>query len=399
VERAATISYEEVLDVPAGRRSFNTTLVPVIDASGRVHRIIGVAHDVTKERETVEALRASEERFRQLAENVREVFWLRDVESNALLYISPGYELVWALSPETIMANPMAWGASIHPDDRARVAAVDARTRLEPTDTTYRIVRPDGAERWVRARTFLVRGAEGQTYRINVDIGATDESGLPAGPYVLFAAKDTGAGMDGPTQAPIFEPFFTTKEVGSGTGLGLATVFGIMEQSGGAIRVESAPGKGSTFFIYFPRVAEALPVAVAVAVAEASASTAGGNETILLVEDDHQVREATRAILRRLGYVVLDAQNAGEALLSCEQHEGPIHLLLTDVVMPRMSGRQLAERLGPLRPEMKVLFMSGYPDASFGDGNVIDEATSFVAKPVTPEALGAKVRAVIDARR
>jgi two-component system cell cycle sensor histidine kinase/response regulator CckA len=224
---------------------------------------------------------------------------------------------------------------------------------------------------------------------------AAVHSEVRPGPHVLLSVADTGQGMDDEVQAHLFEPFFTTKERGKGTGLGLATVYGIVHQSGGHIRVNSAADRGSTFLVYLPR-AEAIEGGAREAERPLLPHPSPGTETVLLAEDEEVVRRLARDILSENGYRVLEAANGREALLLSEAHRGEIHLLLTDVIMPKMSGRELAERVRPLRPDLRILYMSGYVDDAILRHDVLEDRVPFLQKPFTAEELARKVREVLD---
>jgi PAS domain S-box-containing protein len=212
------------------------------------------------------------------------------------------------------------------------------------------------------------------------------------GAYARLTVQDTGTGMDAPTQARIFEPFFTTKEKGKGTGLGLSTVYGVVKQSGGYIEVQSEIGKGTTFIIYMPTVEAAIETDATV-----HENAAGkGVETILLVEDEAALRTLSRNLLQLGGYTVIEAQNGNEALEIVEKHQGTIHLLLTDVVMPGISGRELAKKLTLQRPDLKVVYMSGYTGQAVGDNEVLGKRSFFLQKPFSRQSLTQKVREALD---
>ncbi len=534
-------------------RTKNLLADPVVNA------FVSNLRDITERRRSEAALRAGEARFRQLAESIREVFWMTDLEKGVMVYVSPAYESVWGRSCESLYASPQDWSDALHPEDRARVLeAATTRQAVGTYDEEYRIVRPDGTVRWIHDKAFPVRDEGGRVVRVagvaedvtarrelegqfrqsqkmeavgrlaggiahdfnnllsvvlgyadlalgdlppgerlrddlieikrageraagltqqllafsrqqvmaprvldlaevvagtermlrrlvgedvelallstpgagrckvdpgqveqvvmNLVVNARDAMPLGGrltietcavvfdegytrehldvapGAYVMLSVSDTGCGMDAATRSRIFEPFFTTKEKGKGTGLGLSTVFGIVKQSGGHVWVYSEPGVGTTFKVYFPQVQEASEAAAPRAT---QAEVLGGSETILLVEDEEQVRAFTLVVLRRAGYHVLDAANGSEGLLVGEQHGGRIDLLLTDVVLPRMSGRQLAERLCPTRPEMRVIYMSGYTEDAVLKQGVLHAGVPFLQKPLTPTALLRKVREVL----
>ncbi|MCP4664338.1 MAG: PAS domain S-box protein, partial [bacterium] len=222
---------------------------------------------------------------------------------------------------------------------------------------------------------------------------ADEHPGFRPGPHVLLTVSDTGCGMDREVREQVFEPFFTTKKPGKGTGLGLATVHGIVKQHGGSIRVDSEPGRGTTFKVYFPRVTEAVE---GTPLPEARPETGRSSETVLVVEDDEAARRLVCAILRKHGFTVIDAGNAEESLRLVERHQGPVHLLLTDVVMPQMSGRELYRRLVASLPHLRVLYMSGYTEDVIAHHGVLEDGVDLVQKPVSVEVLAGKVREVLD---
>jgi len=248
----------------------------------------------------------------------------------------------------------------------------------------------------VNARDAMPNGGKliFETANIDLDQSYADlHVGVTSGPYVMLAVSDTGSGMDAQTRSHLFEPFFTTKEKGKGTGLGLATVYGFIKQSGGNVWVYSEPGMGTTFKIYLPREAACVAAPRPMVI---SASQQRGSETVLVAEDEDSIRSLVLGILQAYGYTVLAAGCPLEALKIIKEFNTHIDLLLTDVVMPQMSGRQLAEQMSAARPNTKVLYMSGYPDSTIAHFGVLNAGVPFLQKPFTPEGLTQKVREVLD---
>jgi CheY-like chemotaxis protein len=250
----------------------------------------------------------------------------------------------------------------------------------------------------VNARDAMPRGGKLTLETSNVELDETIAQTHSAEPghYVMLAVTDSGTGMDAETQSHIFEPFFSTKPMGRGTGLGLSTVYGIVKQSGGHIWVYSEVGYGTCFKIFLPPAHEQPEIVTEQTPPE---SWQRGNQTILLVEDEDSVRELTRTILAACGYTVIAAGGAELALRLAEKHVGPIHLLLTDVVMPECNGHELAQRLSKVRPDTRILYMSGYTDNVIAHHGMLEHDTFFLQKPFTPAALAEKVHQVLNAPR
>jgi PAS domain S-box-containing protein len=430
LQTGKALTYELEMKMPSGPRHFLSTKSPHFGPNGELIGLIGVSLDITDRRKLEEQLRQTQkmEAIGTLSGGIAHDF-------NNLLTVIKGYtSLVLNVTPD---ASTQALVAQIdQAADRAaaltsQLLAYSRRTVLQPRvfnlntlvlnldkmlrrligeDIVMKSViepklgsikaDPGQVEQVimnlaVNARDAMPKGGSLTIETANVTLdeayGRTHE-GVRPGSYIMLAVSDTGTGMDAATRSHIFEPFFTTKGVGRGTGLGLSMAYGIVKQSGGSIEVYSEPDHGTTFKIYLPRVeepVESLP-------GKSADTPSRGNETVLLVEDDEQVRDLAREILVKCGYTVLAAESAAEVVTHCENHAGPIHLLLTDVVMPGVGGREIASQVSTRRPGIKVLYMSGYTTNAVVHHGVLDPGTHFLQKPFTPASLAAKIREVLN---
>ncbi len=425
------LGIEEVQTRPDGSKAvLLTSKVPLRDAAGAVVGVLGVYQDVTDRKLLEEQYRQAQkmEAVGRLAGGVAHDF------NNLLTVINGFSQLLLASLPERHearsaveeigkageraanltrqllafsrkqMLQPRVLDLNALVADMARMLPrllgedVELRTTLAP-DLPRIKADPGQVEQVVmnlvvNSRDAMPRGGKLtiETADAVLDEGyCRNHPGLRPGRYVLLAVSDTGSGMDPATLARVFEPFFTTKEQGKGTGLGLATVYGIVQQTNGHVAAYSEVGIGTTFKVYLPATDEARPASVA-----GPAATPGGRETVLLVEDEESVRSLARRLLHALGYHVLEASSGPDALRLAAAHRGGIDLLLTDVVMPRMSGRELADRLAEARPGVKVLYMSGYTDDAVVRHGVLEEGVAFLQKPFPPAALATRVREVLD---
>jgi two-component system, cell cycle sensor histidine kinase and response regulator CckA len=435
---------EERILGPQGYRTFLSSKAPYRDADGRVVGLIGNARDITDRKRAEQELLAAEERFQQ-AQRLESVGRLAGGvahDFNNLLTV--------ILGASDVLGEDLREGRAASPEDVAQIRSAGERAR----DLTgqllafarRQVVAPvpldlneavRGSERLLRrvlgedvqlavglapglwtvrcdpgqveqvilnlamnARDAMPRGGRLGLLTANVEVDeaqAARQPGLRAGRWVRLTVEDSGTGMSPEVRAHLFEPFFTTKAKGSGTGLGLATVHGIVSQAGGVVQVRSVPGQGSTFEVYLPHVegvVQAAPPAAVVVVA-----AAGGHETVLAVEDDPLVREVTARALRAGGYRVTVAANGDDALDAAARLPGELHLLVTDVVMPGMDGRALADELRRLHPGLRVLYVSGYTQDVISHHGVLDAGVELLPKPFTTAALLARVRAVLDAPR
>jgi two-component system, cell cycle sensor histidine kinase and response regulator CckA len=415
------------------QRTIRARTFPVFDHSGRVYRTVGLAEDITDLLHTEDQLRQAQkmEAVGRLAGGIAHDF-------NNLLSVILGFsELVIAdltseghpslpdvqqiqqagqsaanltrqllafsrrqiLQPQILDLNQVLMRVQAL---LQRVIGEDVTLNVKLTDRLHRISADPGqieqvvVNLAVNARDAMPGGGRVTIETANIMLDGEfvgQHLGSSLGPHVMLAVTDTGVGMDAETQKRLFEPFFTTK-AGQGTGLGLATVYGIVRQSHGTIWVYSEVGVGTTFKVYFPAVEDAVAQPIPSRVQQAPA---GGTETLLVVDDQPEVRTVASQILRRSGYTVIEASSGPDALVASREHQGPIQALLTDVIMPGFGGRELATELAAERPEMRPIFMSGYTDDTVLRHGFLDSSLTLIQKPFTPSMLLRKVRDVLDA--
>jgi PAS domain S-box-containing protein len=433
----------EIVGLRGTRRWMESHAAPLRDASDRVTAMLAVTRDVTERKRVQAALGEAEERLRQ-AQKMEAVGRLAGGiahDFNNILNVIVGHtELL-------LQAQPVADRVRNHGEQIRRAAdrAIDLTSQLlafsrkqvlqprvldlnavvrETEGLLHRLIAEHIQLAVVTAEDLgRVRADRGQIQQVVINLAVNARDAMPeggrllietanveldegyarlhvgqvrAGPYVLLAVSDSGCGMDAETRARIFEPFFTTKELGKGTGLGLATVYGIVKQSDGFIWVYSEPGQGTTFKVYLPRVDEPARPAPA---EPSEVARARAEETVLLVEDDDALRALSQEMLESLGYRVMVAASGDAALAGLEARREPVDLILTDVVMPRMGGRHLAERARALHPESRVLFMSGYTDDAVLRFGLLEEGQDFLQKPFTVARLAGKIRELLDRPR
>jgi two-component system, cell cycle sensor histidine kinase and response regulator CckA len=369
---------------------FNNLLMVIQGHNERLRGRLAANHAAQKDAVEIEraVTRAAALTQQLLAFSRRQVLQLKALDLSSVL--TEVAKMLHRLIPANIELNILP-GTSLHrvKADPGQIEQVILNLAVNARDAM-----PQGGRLTIETRNEELR----ETY-------AGSHALIPPGKYVILSVSDSGVGMPRDVQAKIFEPFFTTKKPGKGTGLGLAIVYGVIKQTGGWITARSEPGQGTTFDIYFPQAQEGgigeTDAAIEIAAAAASktkkrASAPRGTETILLVEDQDGIRDLVREYLRNLGYSVLHAADGNEALQIANDHRHPIHLLLTDVVMPNIGGRELAHRLTQPRPKMKVLFMSGYPDHATWSSELVDDTAAVLQKPFPLDTLARKIRGLLD---
>jgi len=434
IHERRVVRWEEAVEFPSGRRICELSVAPVFDATGKCTNLVGAVHDVTEHRHLEDQLRQAQkmETVGQLAGGVAHDF------NNLLTVINGLAELVSAQIARGEFAQVDGDLLEIRrAGERAaaltrQLLAFSRKQILQPTVLDLHSVVSDMGKMLQRllgedvelstpssAAPVTIKADRGQIEQVIVNLAVNARDAMPhggalsleirtvdvnassadalgvtvaPGSYVALAVRDSGTGMDESTRRKMFEPFFTTKGLGKGTGLGLSTVYGIVKQSGGFIRVDSELGRGSCITVFFPRIAEN---ATNVANVEAPRDTRG-SETILVVEDVVGLRRLMTRVLEPWGYRVVTAASGEEALHVLEEYPEPVDLMITDVVMPGMSGRTLGERLAEIRPTTKVMYMSGYTDDVILKQGILAEGAPFVSKPFSATDLRRKVRQILD---